>query len=401
MGPITRLIRQVVKALRVLSCLIVCLSPVCRARQIQTSGTVPFILSGNRVYAQVAFVGPDGVSRITLVFVDLGSASMALSEKLFANLHVGSSRSVIFRVGGMDVPVAAGSVTTDPWFPFVIADGRTVEGLLPAGVLQRYQVRLDYALQTITLARPGTLRPDGTAVPIRVNEKTGLIVVDGVIDGTGYPMTIDNGSGYTWLRDTAARPWLSRHPDWRRGSGAVGLSNMRMADDGIEARGTLVRLPEINLGSLRIRDVEALAIPPNDSGRQFMDWYSTKTAVPVIGWLGGNVLRAYRITIDYPARVAYWYPETVLDPDLDYVGLVLRAERGEYYVAGIAVRDGVPTVEGAEIGDQVIRIGDLRTSGATREAVLQALHGGPGDLRTLILAREGRQIQLHARVTAF
>ena len=53
-------------------------------------------------------------------------------------------------------------------------------------------------------------------------------------NGKAYPITIDNGSGYTWIRKSVAREWLSRHPDWQRGTGAVGPSNMRMAGDGIE-----------------------------------------------------------------------------------------------------------------------------------------------------------------------
>ncbi len=376
--------------------------PVGASAQLATSATEPFILSANRVYAEMEFVRPDGTSRKTFVVVDLGSPSMVLSEGLIAELHVGSTASLTARIGGMALAVDASTVTSDSWLPFPIGANRTVEGVLPAGVLQRYQLRLDYASHMITLAQPGTLQPEGTAVPLRVNEKTGLVAVDVTIDGASYPMTIDNGSGYTWIRQSTALDWLSRHPEWRRGTGAVGPSNMRMADDGIEPRGVLVRLPEIGVGTLQLQQVGALAIAADDSGHDFMDWYSTKNAVPVIGWLGGNVLRAFRLTIDYPARVAYWYPESALDADdLDSIGLTLLARHGEYVVSGIVSRDGKPLVQGVQVGDRVVQIGALRVTGATRDAVFAAMHGRPGELRSVILERRGRQLQVQARVTAF
>jgi hypothetical protein len=129
-----------------------------------------------------------------------------------------------------------------------------VEALLPAGVLQSYQVIIDYAHRTFTIAQPGTFKAEGAPVLFRINEKTGLIAVDVGINGEVYPATIDTGSAYTWLRKSTVQKWLEVHPDWERGAGAVGASNMRMAGDGIEARGTLVRIPEIKLGSLRAAD---------------------------------------------------------------------------------------------------------------------------------------------------
>jgi hypothetical protein len=46
------------------------------------------------------------------------------------------------------------------------------------------------------------LKPPGVAVPIHINPKTGFIAVDAVIDGKRYAMPIDNGSAYTWIRQS-------------------------------------------------------------------------------------------------------------------------------------------------------------------------------------------------------
>ena len=383
-------------------CLLFVLNPVFAHALPATSGTARLILDGNRIYADVEFVRPDGTARKALVFVDLGSPSMVLSKQLYEELHPGLSRSLTLRLGGMTVAVESSAVTPDSWLPFSIGGDRQVEGVLPAGVMQKYQVRFDCARRAITLAQPGTLRPEGAAVPFRVNEKTGLIAIEASIGGETYPITIDNGSGYTWIRKSAALAWLARHPEWQRGSGAVGPSNMRMADDGIETAGVLLRIPEIKLGSVRMQEVGALAIAPDNSGHDFMDWYSAKNAVPVIGWLGGNVLRAFRITIDYPGHLTYWVRQGRIDPhDLDYIGLTLISRQGDYFVGGIVTQDGKPTVTGVQAGDKLVQIGALGTHLASRRAIFAAMHGKPGEVRALILERDGARIERQARVTAF
>ncbi|HEX2662093.1 MAG TPA: hypothetical protein VHM93_04605 [Candidatus Acidoferrum sp.] len=367
-----------------------------------TPGTAHFILDGNRMYAEVAFLRPDGTLRKALVFVDLGSPSAVLSRELLKELDLGSKKVLALKVGNLMVTTDSGEVTSDPWLPFLISDHRTVEGLLPAGILKKYQLVIDYAERTLTLAEPGTLGPEGLAVPFEMNEKTGLISVDMTISGKTYRMTIDNGSAYTWLRKATAQEWLTAHPDWQRGTGAVGPSNMRMADDGIEAAGILLRIPEVQLGPLRLREVGALAIGPSNKNWDFIDWYSKKNLAPVIGWLGGNVLRNFRITIDYTKHVSYWLRQSESDPhDLDQVGLTLESKHGQYFVAGVATQNGKTTVEGVEVGDQLLQIDGLRTNAVTWAAIYDAMHGRPGEVRNLVLERNGRQFRVPAKVTAF
>jgi hypothetical protein len=354
------------------------------------------------VYAELAFVRPDGTLHKVLAFVDLGSPSTILSEALFKELQLGQKKPLTFEVGGMPVRVDPSTVTSDAWLPYSIGDNRRVEALLPAGVLRKYQVVLDYAHRTLTLAQPGTLKPIGAPVPFRINEKTGLIAVDVSINGRAYPVTIDNGSAYTWLRKTVVQEWLDVHPNWQRGIGAVGASNMRMADDGIEATGTLVRIPQIKLGSSLLQQIGVLAIGPSSTNWDFIDWYSEKTPGSVIGWLGGNVLQGFRITIDYPNHMSYWLRQAELDPhDLDQVGLTLKSKGGEYFVAAIATQNGKSTLEGVQVGDKLLQIGALHTVNATWSAIFSAMHGKPGEIRTLLLERDTKQFTVQAKVVVF
>jgi hypothetical protein len=190
---------------------------------------------------------------------------------------------------------------------------------------------------------------------------------------------------------------------------------MQVRPDGAEARAVIMRLPELRIGSLLLEQVGALGIEraappfPPAPGEQivhgnFFDWYSKKTPEPVIGWIGANVLKNFRVTIDFPRRTIYFERQNKVDCyDLSQVGITLETRDGQkgYFIAGVALKDGRPTVDGVVVGDRLVKIDDLDVSIATRGAIFAALHGEPGSLRMLVLERDGRQLTLPAKVTAF
>jgi hypothetical protein len=381
-------------------------------------GSVPFILEDNRIFAELTFVRVDGTPRKAYAFVDLGTPSLILNESLSSELRFDQTHPLVFRVGETEVTVNSRAVMKDAGSFFTGPDGKKtvpVEAVLPGSILKNYQVVFDYAAHTLTLASAITVKPEGIAVPCRVNEKTGLISVDAFVDGHSYPIAIDSGSAYTWIRDDVAHQWLKTHPDWTRGKGAVGESNMQSRPDGAEAAATILRVPEITLGPLHLEQIGALGIappappfPPAPGEApvrgNFFDWYSKKTPEPVIGWLGGNVLKAFRLTIDFPNHMTYWQHQTNLDKhDLDQVGITLETRDNEkgYFIAGISEQHGKPAVDGLRVGDKLTQIDSLRVADATRGGIFSALHGKPGATRTLILERNGQPITLLVKVTAF
>jgi len=357
------------------------------------------------MYAELGFVRPDGSTHRALAFVDMGSPSMVLRESLFKELRPDQHTPLVFTIGPLRVEVSGADVVSEPREPSSIGSDLEVEAVLPASVLQRYQVVIDYEKRTLALARPGSLTPQGISVPFHINPTTGLIAIDASVNDQSYPITIDNGSAYTWVRHSTAKAWLAAHPDWRRGVGAVGASNMMMSGDGTEKSGVLMRIPRMSLGRLILKDVGMLGA---GSGKSFSgrldlyDWYSQKNAVPVVGWIGGNALKAFRLTIDYANRMTYWLEQGAPDShDLDQVGLTLRSESGAFFVDAIATKNGLPTVHGVRPGDKLIRIGELDVARATWGAIYSAMHGTPGESRTLIVERNGIPLTVNTRVTAF
>jgi hypothetical protein len=388
-----------------------------RARSV-SAGTVPFIFDDNRIYAELSFVRPDGTLRTALAFVDPGTPALEIHERLRDDLRIAEVHRIVLRVGALEIQRDSSAVTATRGSFSTGRDGKAtvpVEAVLPGSVMKDYAVTFDYARRRLTLEQSGASPPAGVTVPVRVNARTGLPSVTADIGGRPYALALDVGSAYSWVRDDVARGWMRDHPEWATGTGAVGEANMQTRTGGAEANATILRIPEIRLGALRLTRIGALGIasdappfPPAPGEGvvrgDFFDWYSKKASEPVIGWLGGNVLKGFRLTIDFPRRVAYWTPQRDLDPhDLDQVGITLETHDGVagFFVAGIARHDGTPTVEGVQVGDQLLQVDNLQVGGATRGAVFSALHGRAGTVRRLVVQRQGRQITVRTTTTAF
>jgi hypothetical protein len=408
---------KVVSSALVLAC---AAASLCAARRQDpaafVSGTVPVVFDDNRLFAEVAFVRPDGTRREALAFVDLGTPVFVVTERLRRDLQVDHGRPAVLRIGALSISIDAAQIQTADGLGMTGANGEAttpVEAILSGSVMKDYQVVFDYAARQLTLAPPGTIAPRGIQVPLRVNAITGLPSVSVEIDGRTYAWAVDTGSAYSWVRGEVARTWTAAHADWQRGTGAVGEANMRTGPGDAESAAAILRLPVVSIGHLRLRQVgvagvvaDAPPIPPAPGASlirgDLFDWYSQKAPEPVVGWLGGNVLSAFRLTIDFPGHASYWEREGDIDPhDLDQVGLTLERRESGYFVAGIARRNGRPTVEGIDVGDRLVQVDSLVVRGATRGALFRALHGPPGAVRVLVVERAGRTLTVPVTTTRF
>ena len=184
----------------ILLLLFVFLTCASQALDSERSGTVPFILDDNRVFAQLDFVRPDGTLRKALAFVDLGTPVLVLDKKLHEELQVNRSKAVIFRVGALEIKVESSAVETDTDLGVTGPDGKRtvpVEAVMSGSVLTNYELVVDYAKRTLTVAQPNILKSTGAAVPCRVNPKTGMVSITVEIDGRPYALAIDTGSAYS------------------------------------------------------------------------------------------------------------------------------------------------------------------------------------------------------------
>ena len=361
-----------------------------------------FELDAGRILAAASFRTPDGGTRRTLAWFNMGMQAPILTKGLYAELGIAAGQPLRLLVGNTEIEADAKSVRDDgdstDFFAFPQYFGpHKVEAMLPASLFLGYRLTLNYKTRTLSLSTPESPRPPGTEVPITLNPETGLAAVQVSVDGHNYPFVIDAGSGFSWMRGSVLTPWLTAHPDWRRADGAMGAANYNMLDFNFEKRGTVARIPSIRLGALEIKDVGVLGSAPYLAGwvdvltgDLFWDKWQKSAPGPVVGWLGANVLERYQLTIDYPNRVSYW--NSISGPntrDLDSVALTLVRKDSRYLVGGLPKAGDQPPAEGVEVGDELVAVGQLAATGAPRGAVLSALHGKPGDKRRLTLSRGG------------
>jgi len=370
------------------------------------SVTLPFALDHNRMIVEVAFRRPDGSPRKAMAWVDTGSPNLMVAESLARDLGLertapeegrlqrsvdSASRVPALYIGGMRLET--GSLKVSISRGERVMPGLPAEAILPASALRGLHVVLDYPAQRLTLAAPGLLKPRGTPLPCRINAETGLFCVTATLDGQEVQLGVDTGSAGTWISESLTTAWAARHPDWPRSSGAAGSANF--FGFSLESKGTLMRLPEFLIGPLKAWNIAVLGLDPG-----LFDWYSQKSAGAVLGFIGANVLKGFRLEIDSPGQMTYWEAgETKGAEDLDIVGLTLRPETdGRMTLAGLVQKDGRPWVEGLQAGDALLQVDGLKVQDATMGAVVDALRGRPGAVRRLRIEREGKPFTLEAKV---
>jgi C-terminal processing protease CtpA/Prc len=124
---------------------------------------------------------------------------------------------------------------------------------------------------------------------------------------------------------------------------------------------------------------------------------------PAIADLGAEAFKGSRIGIDYAHSTLYVEQvNSALTPGLDVVGLTLRPEvDGRYTVVAVVPFDGQPSVPDVRAGDVLIGVDGAPATGATLGQVWSLLGGAPGQVRKLIVERDGKRLAVDATVRRF
>jgi hypothetical protein len=271
---------------------------------------------------------------------------------------------------------------------------------LPATVLRRYRVIVDYPNRTLTLAPPAGAVPKGTRVAGAVHPSSGIVQIDGRIGGVAVSLALDLGASYTFV----SQSWLERlaadHPRWRRITGAAGAANIWGLWPG-EADWPVVRVPAIETGGVTLSSVGIAGLPDFFGGASLGAWYSKKTARPVEGFLGPNALQAFRVEIDYAGEAVYLERAGAAEPatDMDLVGLTLGpADGGRWRVLGVVRQDGRAVLDGVEPGDILVEVDSTPITRASMGRAVDLLRGQAGDVRRLTIERGGRRLTVSGPV---
>jgi predicted aspartyl protease len=368
--------------------------------------TVPLIVEFNRPFVDLEFARPDGSRRQARFWIDTGGGGFILCEPLAKelNLQLGpviSEDGQKFarieppeaRLGGMvldlknaNATVAVGRKT--------ISDGVNAEGLFPGHILKRYHVIFDYPGRKFILAKPGSLKPRGIRINSPIHQRSGFPRIEAEIGGEIYGFLLDTGASFTMISQELLNQWANQNPGWQKTTGAFGAANMGLGQ--MEARGSMLRIPAMLLANTPLQGVAAVSRPKGT----FENYMSQMMAAPIKGAIGGNVLSAFRIEIDYANGATYLEKKSSPPKnDLDMIGLILRAQaNGEFVVLGVAQAYGKEIQEAIHAGDKLIKVDKLEVKARPLATVIDALRGKVNEKRTLVLERDSKPFTVIAPV---
>jgi len=283
-----------------------------RAQPVAKSATVPLIVEVNRPFIMVTFRKADGSERTARMLLDTGGGGFLLTEPLARDIGVttgavsreeGSAFAAVtspvsVRVG--ELPLALNPqrilvlVGQDNVLPN--ANAGHAEGMIPGHVLSKYHVVFDYPAATFTIAQPSVLTPRGTALPLLVSSAQGFPRTELTVDGKTVGMLLDTGASFTMVSDALLKAWGAAHADWPRSAGAVGEA----ATLGGQTLETMF-VPRAEWGGFPLSNV---GVTSQREGT-FERYMSGMMRKPILGSLAGNVLRNFRVEIDFPHETLY------------------------------------------------------------------------------------------------
>jgi Aspartyl protease len=373
------------------------------------TGTVPLIVEGNVPLIDLEFVRADGSTQTGRFVVDSGGGAFLLTEKLANAIGLkptGPARNAEgsrfapapppeVRVGGMPLNLKDARVFVMAGADrFNFRDG--ADGLFPGHVLERHHVIFDYPGRKFTLAAPGSVKPRGVAVPSPVRPNNGFARIELIIGGSKFGFLLDTGASYTMISKATLEEWSSvASTPWPRHVGAVGSANM--GGGKMEAETLMTRIPEMRLGNFVIGGAGSVSRPVGTYEKSM----SNAMTAPIVGALGGNVLRQFRVEIDYAAGVTYFERSGKDDPDdLNLVGLILgEAPNRAVSVTAVSTAASQTVREQIRPGNLLRSVEGTPVAGLSLLQIVDRLRGKPGDEKKLELERDGKPFQVQAAVT--
>ena len=370
------------------------------------SATVPLYIENNRPFIDLEFIRPDGRLRTARFWVDTGGGGFIMVEPLARELGLkfgtvaseggsqfASTEPPVARIGGMPLNlektntiVAIGQSSMMPGVP--------AEGLLPGHVLMRYHVVFDYPGRKFLISKTGAVNPRGSQLPSPIHQLSGFPRIEAKIGDQSYGFLLDTGASFTMISQEVLNKWAADHPDWPRVKGAVGAANMGLGS--MEVNGLMMRLPRVEISTFQLSGSAVVSRPKGT----FENYMSQMMSSPIIGAIGGNILKRFRVDIDYASGVTYLENTGQHDShDLDVAGLTLQPKwDGTYIVAGVSEQNDKEIRDAIRGGDRLIKVDSLEVTGASFARVLEALRGKPAERRLLLLERDGKRFELRAPI---
>jgi len=272
--------------------------------------TVPLTVEGNRPFIDLTFRRADGSTRTARFLVDSGGGGFMMTEPLARDL--GLHWGEVFTEENHKLAL----LTEMPKafvgdFPLELNPQRTgvqlesdnilpesaghADGMIPGQVLSHYLVIFDYPKGQFTLARANVLTPKGNPLPMPFLPFPGYPRTEIEVAGAKYGLLIDTGASFSLVSDAVLQAWGRDHPDWPRHQGAYGEAKM-LGGRTLET----MTVPGGLWGANKLTEFGVTSQPDFVFVKN-----SRSMAAPIVGSLAGNVLKRFRLVLDYPNQKLY------------------------------------------------------------------------------------------------
>jgi len=345
--------------------------------------TLPVRFSQREIFVEVKLNGRD-----YLMMLDTGAGITVIDQPVSEALHLPSGESMnvlgasgqgaasvtrlaslrIGRVHLRDVQVAV----TDLGLIRLIGGGR-LGGILGFNVLSRFRMTIDYHRRTLTLEKSGGALPPGWAKQVSFMGATPTLEAE-VEDIGKVPMLLDTGAAMSILPVEAAQQWQPvRSASLGLTLGVGGAGNIPRA----------ARAASVKVAGAAIRGITLMFSSPAPKGAPVQILSEAG-----FGLLGNNLLRHFRLTIDYPMRtvVLQRMPRPAPLDDVATVGIVLDLTAEGAKVAGTIPLSSAWEA-GIERGDEVLAVNGRSTRGMRPSEVQKWLTGEEGTFKRVLLQR--------------
>ncbi len=274
--------------------------------------TVPLAIEKNRPFVTITFRRPDGTTRTARFLVDTGGGGFLITEAIARDIGLewgetmkeGRSEFAVVKkppeafVGSFPLELNPARVAVMIGSTNVLPNENAghAEGMLPGHILSKYHVVFDYPKATFTLAKPGVLTPRGDASSMPVSKQAGFPRTELEVNGVKYGFLLDTGASFTMVSEALLKAWGTQHPDWQRHEGAFG--------EAATLGGQTLETMFVPRGAWQSHQLGEFGVTSQREGT-FEQYMSQMMAAPIVGSLAGNVLRNFRVELDYPNQKLY------------------------------------------------------------------------------------------------
>ena len=315
----------------------------------------------NLVFADVAVDGHPG-GRLG---VDTGSPLVLVDTSKFPGLVLPATVQVT-----ADLTLGQFTVNDVPMVRFQTGGGMdplNFAGLLGGNVMRQFSVRFDYAhpdrafrlgmpemeMETTRVETPGTaiafnlegggrgrfenevLEFPATRIPLTVD-----------VEGVSHPFILDTGASETTVRAAVY--------DTLTADGRGELLGLPIGTVSGPTTASVTRARTLTVAGETVANAAVMTI-----GDTILDGIQTEVGHPVDGLLGGNFLREFMVTIDYPRRTLHLqrYTAPIIVDEFKRVGIELGAGSGAHrYRVAVVYRGTDAELKQLAVGDELVSI---------------------------------------------